>query len=65
MSLVNMKEMLQDASRLHYAVGMFDVSDLEMIRAVAEEADALLSKIAGEGDVFTFMRLTFLSGRMW
>ena len=37
MPLVNFKEMLSDASRNHYAVGMFDVSDLEMIRAVVEE----------------------------
>ena len=45
MSLVNLKEMLQDASRGKYAVGMFDVSDLEMIRAVVEEADALSSPV--------------------
>ena len=45
MSLVNLKEMLQDASRGKYAVGMFDVSDLEMIRAVVEEADALCSPV--------------------
>lgn len=45
MSLVNLKEMLQEASRGKYAVGMFDVSDLEMIRAVAEEADALRSPV--------------------
>ena len=45
MSLVNMKEMLQDASKRRYAVGMFDVSDLEMIRAVAEEAEALHSPV--------------------
>ena len=43
--LVNMKEMLTDASNRKYAVGMFDVSDLEMIRAVAEEADALKSPV--------------------
>ena len=41
MPLVNFKEMLRDASLRKYAVGMFDVSDLEMIRAVAEEAEAL------------------------
>ena len=45
MSLVNLKEMLQGASRGKYAVGMFDVSDLEMIRAVVEEADALRSPV--------------------
>ncbi|MBQ9503199.1 MAG: class II fructose-bisphosphate aldolase [Lentisphaeria bacterium] len=45
MSLVNMKEMLQDASKRKYAVGMFDVSDLEMIRAVAEEAESLRSPV--------------------
>ena len=32
MALVNLKEMLARASAEHYAVGMFDVSDLEMIR---------------------------------
>ena len=45
MALVNLKEMLRDASLRHYAVGMFDVSDLEMVRAVAEEADALRSPV--------------------
>lgn len=45
MALVNMKEMLQEASRNKYAVGMFDVSDLEMIRAVAEEAENLHSPV--------------------
>ncbi len=45
MALVNFKEMLADASRGDYAVGMFDVSDLEMIRAVAEEAEALRSPV--------------------
>ena len=45
MALVNLKEMLNDASHGKYAVGMFDVSDLEMIRAVAEEAEALRSPV--------------------
>ena len=45
MPLVNFKEMLSDASHNHYAVGMFDVSDLEMIRAVVEEAEALRSPV--------------------
>ena len=45
MALVNMKEMLHAASRGGYAVGMFDVSDLEMVRAVAEEAEALRSPV--------------------
>lgn len=45
MPLVNFKEMLSDAACRHYAVGMFDVSDLEMIRAVVEEADALRSPV--------------------
>ena len=45
MALVNFKEMLQDASNGKYAVGMFDVSDLEMIRAVVEEAEALRSPV--------------------
>ena len=45
MALVNLKEMLADASSKHYAVGMFDVSDLEMIRAVVEEAEALRSPV--------------------
>ena len=45
MALVNMKEMLADASKCGYAVGMFDVSDLEMIRAVAEEADSMRAPV--------------------
>ena len=45
MALVNFNEMLKAASRGGYAVGMFDVSDLEMIRAVAEEAEALRSPV--------------------
>ena len=45
MALVNLKEMLADASGKHYAVGMFDVSDLDMIRAVVEEAEALRSPV--------------------
>lgn len=45
MALVNLKEMLAEASNQHYAVGMFDVSDLEMIRAVVEEAEALRSPV--------------------
>lgn len=45
MSLVNLNEMLADASHGKYAVGMFDVSDLEMIRAVTEEAENLHSPV--------------------
>lgn len=45
MALVNLNEMLKSASAGKYAVGMFDVSDLEMIRAVAEEAEALRSPV--------------------
>ena len=43
--LVTLKEILADASRRKYAVGMFDVSDLEMVRAVAEEAEALRAPV--------------------
>lgn len=45
MALVNMKEMLADASLKHYAIGMFDVSDLEMVRAVVQEAESLRSPV--------------------
>ncbi len=45
MSLVNMREMLAHASANNYAVGMFDVSDLEMIRAVVQEAENLRSPV--------------------
>ena len=45
MALVNLKEMLKAASCGKYAVGMFDVSDLEMIRAVVEESEALRSPV--------------------
>ena len=43
--LVTLKEILADASHRKYAVGMFDVSDLEMVRAVAEEAEALRAPV--------------------
>ncbi|MBQ7208794.1 MAG: class II fructose-bisphosphate aldolase [Lentisphaeria bacterium] len=43
--LVTLKEILSDASRRKYAVGMFDVSDLEMVRAVTEEAEALRAPV--------------------
>lgn len=45
MALVNMKEMLADASLKHYAIGMFDVSDLEMVRAVVQEAESLRAPV--------------------
>ena len=45
MSLVNLKSMLERASAEHYAVGMFDVSDLEMTRAVVQEAENLRSPV--------------------
>ena len=45
MSLVNFREMLARASERHYAVGMFDVSDLEMARAVVQEAEKLRAPV--------------------
>ena len=45
MSLVNFREMLARASAEHYAVGMFDVSDLEMARAVVQEAEKLRAPV--------------------
>ncbi len=38
---VNMKEMLEKAREGHYAVGFFDTVNVEMARAVIEEAEAL------------------------
>lgn len=45
MGLVNFREMLARASAEHYAVGMFDVSDLEMARAVVQEAEKLRAPV--------------------
>ena len=45
MALVNFREMLAHASAEHYAVGMFDVSDLEMARAVVQEAEKLRAPV--------------------
>ena len=45
MALVNFREMLARASEGHYAVGMFDVSDLEMARAVVQEAEKLRAPV--------------------
>ena len=39
MALVTMKEMLKDARENKYAVGMFDVHNMEMVRAVVEAAE--------------------------
>ena len=39
MSLVSLKEVLQDARRARYAVPMFDVSNAAMIRAAVEVAE--------------------------
>ena len=39
--LVNMKEMLQDAQKNHYAVGFFNAVNVEMARAVIETAEEL------------------------
>ncbi|MBO4304379.1 MAG: class II fructose-bisphosphate aldolase, partial [Lentisphaeria bacterium] len=45
MALVNFREMLAKASAEHYAVGMFDVSDLEMARAVVQESEKLRAPV--------------------
>jgi len=37
MGLVNMKEMLQKAKREHYAVGQFNINNLEWMQAILEE----------------------------
>ena len=39
--LVNMKDMLENARLDGYAVGFFDTVNVEMARAVIEEAEAL------------------------
>lgn len=39
MALVTLKEVLEDAQKNKYAVGMFDVHNLEMVRAVIEAAE--------------------------
>ncbi|MFA6796341.1 MAG: ketose-bisphosphate aldolase, partial [Bacilli bacterium] len=41
MGLVNMKEMLQKAKREHYAVGQFNINNLEWVQAILEECMAL------------------------
>jgi len=45
MALVSSKEILQRAQAGHYAVGMFDVSNYEMIRGVVEAAEAQRSPL--------------------
>lgn len=68
MSIVTMKEMLEDARNNHYAVGAFDVSNYEMIRSVVDVAEeekapvilsALKVDIEGKGlDYFMAMAKT-------
>lgn len=43
--LVNMKEMLQDAQRKHYGVGMFNTVNLEMAKGVLAAAEALRAPV--------------------
>lgn len=45
MALVTMKEMLEDARQRKYAVGAFDVSNYEMIRATVEVAEELKAPV--------------------
>lgn len=45
MSLVSSKEILQRAQAGHYAVGMFDVANYEMMRGVVETAEKLHSPL--------------------
>ncbi len=45
MALVTMKEMLEDARKRKYAIGSFDVSNCEMIRAVVDVAEELKSPV--------------------
>ncbi len=45
MALVSSKEILRRAQAGHYAVGMFDVSNYEMIRGVVEAAEAQRSPL--------------------
>lgn len=45
MSLVSMKEILEDARKRKYAVGAFDVSNYEMVRAVIDTAEKLNSPV--------------------
>lgn len=45
MALVSLREMLQDARKLHYAVPMFDVSNITMIRTAIEVAEEMNSPV--------------------
>lgn len=45
MSIVSFQEMLADASKRHYAVPMFDVSNTTMMRAAVEVAEELRSPV--------------------
>ena len=45
MPLVTSKELLQDAQRNHYAIGAFNVENMEMVQAVIAAAEALSSPV--------------------
>ncbi|MFA6815981.1 MAG: class II fructose-bisphosphate aldolase [Lentisphaeria bacterium] len=45
MALVSLREMLQDARNSHYAVPMFDVSNITMIRTALEVAEEMNSPV--------------------
>ncbi|HHU60048.1 TPA: fructose-bisphosphate aldolase, partial [bacterium] len=45
MALVNMKDMLAKAKREEYAIGQFNINNLEWAIAILDEAEALKSPV--------------------
>ena len=43
--LVNLNEVLLDAQKNHYAVGLFNTTDTDMLQAVIEAAEKLRSPV--------------------
>jgi fructose-bisphosphate aldolase class II len=62
MSLVNMKEMLTKAKKEKYAVGQFNINNLEWTLAILDECQALESPvILGVSFKFFFGTITIIS----
>ena len=58
--LLNLKEMLQTAADQHFAVGAFNCSELSLVRAVVEEAEAAQAPAIIQAAAVSYTHLRFV-----
>ena len=49
--LVNLNDVLRDAQKNHYGVGLFNTTDTDMLEAVIEAAEVRLPQNPSEGEI--------------